>query len=129
MSGYKDLDVYKRSYAAARAVYKIIKEYPHEERDGMVDQMRRASLSIPMNIAEWYARNDSQKEFKRFLLMAVGSANEMLVLVDFSKDVGYISEETHAKAFAEYDVICRMLSNFIKSIERDNAGKSRQSKI
>ena len=124
MSGFKNLDIYQRSYAAAKAVYMTVKNFPVFERDGMCDQMRRASLSIPMNIAEGYAKKASQADFRRFLMMAIGSANEMIVLLDFSKDVGYISEETHSKAAAEYEEIAKMLNTFIQSVSK-NAGKSR----
>ena len=119
MSGYRDLEIYRRSYAAARAVYEMVKGYPTFEIDrGIADQMRRASLSIPTNIAEGYAKNASQADFRRFLLMALGSANEMQVLLDFSEDVGYLNEMTHAKAIAEYEEICKMLSKFIQSVSK-----------
>ena len=116
MSGFRELEIYRRSYAAARAIYEMVKSYPkYEINHGVADQMRRASLSIPMNIAEGYGKKDSQADFRRFLKMALGSANEMQVLLDFSKDVGYIQTETHAKAIAEYEEICKMLSKFIQS--------------
>ena len=120
MSGFRELGIYRRSYAAAKATYEMVKKYPSFETHGMADQMRRASLSIPMNIAEGYAKKDSQAEFRRFLLMALGSANEMQVLLDFSKDIGYIQEQTHAKANAEYQEICKMLSKFIKSMAKSS---------
>ena len=49
--------------------------------------------------------------------MAIGSANEMSVLLDYSRDLGYITEEEHEKASKEYDEIGRMLSAFIQTIE------------
>ena len=101
VSGYKELKVYRRSYKAAKAVYEMTAGFPKEERYGITNQLKRASLSIPLNIAEGYAKRESQEEFKRFLMMALGSSNEVLVLLDFSKDVKYISEEIHEKAFAE----------------------------
>ena len=120
MSGFRELEVYRRSYAAAKAVYEMVKKYPNYEiQKGIADQMRRASLSIPMNIAEGYAKKSSQADFRRFLLMALGSANELQVLLDFSKDVGYLQAETHAKAIAEYEEICKMLSKFIQSIKHN----------
>ena len=120
MSGFRELEIYRRSYAAARAIYEMVKGYPsYEISHGMADQMRRASLSIPMNIAEGYAKKSSQSDFRRFLLIALGSANEMQVLLDFSKDVGYLQAETHAKAVAEYQEICKMLSKFIQSIKHN----------
>ena len=116
MSGYRKLQVYERSYQAARAIYRITKEFPKEERYGMVDQMRRASLSIALNIAEGYAKKESQQEFKRFLLMAMGSANEMEVLINFAGDEGYISKETHEKAAEEYATIGKMLNRMIQRV-------------
>ena len=107
MSGYKELAVYERSYQAAKAVYRMTERYPKEEIYGMTNQMRRASLSIALNIAEGYVKRESQQEFKRFLMMAKGSANEMEVLIEFSADMGYITEETYVKAKREYETIGR----------------------
>jgi len=121
MGGYRDLKVYERSYAAAKAIYKMTEKFPKEEVYGMTNQMRRASLSIPMNIAEGYAKKESQIEFKRFLMMAIGSANEMSVLIDFSKDFEYIEKDVHAKAAAEYEEICKMLNTLIQKVGKKEA--------
>ena len=116
--GYERLEVYERSYKAGLAVYRMTKAYPKEERYAMTDQMRRASVSIPLNIAEGYAKRSSQEEFRRFLLMAIGSSNEMSVLIEYSRDLGYISEEQYMKARTEYDEIGRMLNSFIQSVSK-----------
>ena len=118
--GYERLEVYKRSYKAGLAVYRTTQAYPKEERYAMTDQMRRASVSIPLNIAEGYAKRSSQEEFKRFLFMAIGSSNEMSVLIEYSKDLGYISEEQYEKASQEYDEIGRMLNSLIKAVGKGN---------
>ena len=118
MSGYKELLVYQRGYAAARSIYRMTESYPKEERYGITDQIRRAAVSIPLNIAEGYAKKDSQAEFGRFLDMAKGSANEVSVLIDFSRDLGYISEEVHTKATAEYEEIAKMLSTLSKRTKK-----------
>ena len=118
--GYENLAVYERSYRAGLSVYKVTSKYPREERYAMTDQMRRASISIPLNIAEGYAKRSSQEEFKRFLLMAIGSSNEMSVLIEYSKDLGYISEEQYVKASKEYDEIGRMLNSLIKAVGKGN---------
>ena len=86
MSGYKELQVYRKGYAAAKSVYRMTERYPKEERYGIIDQMRRASVSIALNVAEGYAKKESQQEFKRFLMMAMGSANEMSVLIQRIND-------------------------------------------
>ena len=116
MGGYRDLQVYERSYAAARAIYKMTETFPKEEIYGITNQMRRAAISVPMNIAEGYAKRESQAEFKRFLMMAIGSANEMNVLIDFAKDFEYIEKDVHEKAWTEYEEIGKMLNSFIKKV-------------
>ena len=113
---HRKLKVYEKSYKAGLAIYEMTKAYPEEEKYGMTSQMRRASTSIPLNIAEGYAKRSSQEEFKRFLLMAIGSAEEIRVLLDFSKDLGYITKERYEKASKEYDEIGKMLTSLIKKV-------------
>ena len=117
MNGYERLQVYQRGYAAAKSVYRMTDSYPKEERYGITDQMRRAAVSVALNIAEGYAKKDSQLEFKRFLEMAKGSAYEMSVLIDLSRDLGYINEEKHDKASKEYEEISKMLNILIKRVK------------
>ncbi len=113
--GYRKLAVYERSYKAALAIHRIKEGFPAEEKYSMGDQIWRAAISIPMNIAEGYGKQDSTAEFKRYLRMAMGSSNEVKVLLDFAKDLKYIEEGIYRKAFAEYDEIGRMLHGLIKS--------------
>ena len=72
--------------------------------------MKRASTSIPLNIAEGWGKRKNGNEFKRFLMMAIGSCDEMRVLLDFSKDLGFITAEVHTQMYAAYDEIGKMLS-------------------
>ena len=121
MKSYKELQIYQRGYEAAKACYRMTEEYPESEKYGVTNQMRRAALSIPLNIAEGFAKRESQSEFKRFLMMAIGSANEMQVLIDFSYDLGYIGKEKHDRAIQEYEEISKMLNVLIAKIKRENA--------
>ena len=116
--GYKDLQVYKRSYKAAIAIYKVTNGFPKEEQYGITNQIRRAAVSIPLNIAEGYAKRESQTEFKRFLLIATGSANEVSVLIEFAKDLKMLSVEAYKKASAEYEEIGKMLNGLIKTVTK-----------
>ena len=127
MQGFKDLRVYEKSYKAARAIYQLSEGFPKEEMYAITSQIRRASLSIPLNIAEGYVKRRSQREFKRFLEMAIGSSNEVSVLLDFAKDLGYISRERYEKASREYEEISRMLNVFIKKVEEQR--KSLKSNV
>ena len=113
---FKDLKIYEKSYKAAKAIYKnIASKFPKDETYGLSSQIKRASISIPLNIAEGYGKGESTKEMLRFMYMARGSVNEVLVLLDFAADFGYISEEECHKAREAYEEIGRMITGFIKS--------------
>ena len=94
----------------------MTERFPKEEIYGLTSQIRRAATSIPLNIAEGYAKRESQAEFKRYLTMALGSSDEMQVLINFVKDLGYINLETYKKSREAYKEIAKMLSKMIKSI-------------
>lgn len=72
-----DLEVYKLSLKALQLLYKFLIKIPHSERD-TIDQLKRASKSVPANIAEGFAKRSSEKEFKRFLKIALGSSDEVV---------------------------------------------------
>ena len=114
IQNYDDLEVYQKSYSLALRVYEIAKQLPKNEEYGLTNQMKRAALSIPLNIAEGYGKRESAAEFNRFLAMAKGSCDEMKVTADFCKDLGFISSETHDILKASYDEIGKMLYSLIK---------------
>ena len=114
--GYEDLKVYEKSYKSALSIYRITESFPKGEIYGLTSQIRRAATSIPLNIAEGYAKKESQAEFKRYLMMALGSSDEMQVLLDFVKDLGYVNPETHKKARETYKEIAKMLNSMVRSI-------------
>ena len=114
--GYKDLKVYEKSYKAAKAIYlNVASKFPKDEKHGLTDQIKRASISIPLNIAEGYGKGDSKKEFVRFLNIARGSVNETLVILEFAKDLGYINENDWKNASEAYEEIGKMLTGLINS--------------
>ena len=119
MQGYKGLKVYEKSYKAAKAIYlKIASKFPEEEKYGLKSQIQRAATSIPLNIAEGYGKGDTKKEMLRFMYMARGSIQEVMVLLDFAKDFGYITKEEQEKAISEYEEIGKMLTGFIQSKQK-----------
>ena len=75
MSGYKNLDVYKRAYKLALDVHRLTQTFPNVEKHELGSQLRRAAVSITLNIAEGYGRKDSAGEFQHFLRNALGSCN------------------------------------------------------
>ena len=110
IKGYEDLEIYREGYSLALEVYVIAQEYPDYARYEIGRQIRNACVSVPMNIAEGYSKNDSELEFKRYLRMAMGSCSEMKVLLDLSKDLGYIDEAKSTMLKAKYDTLGRRIN-------------------
>ncbi len=86
---YMQLDVYKESKALVMLVYALLKRFPKEEQYALCDQLRRAVISIPSNIAEGSGRRSS-KEQVHFLEIAYGSLREVSCQMDIACDLGYI---------------------------------------
>ncbi len=107
---YEDLEVFKKSYNVALELYKRTKDFPREELLGLISQIKRAATSIPLNIAEGYGKRESVKEFKRYLLMSVGSCDEMKVLLNFSCDLGYITRAEYERYRELYNEVGKMLN-------------------
>lgn len=112
---FRDLNVWQKAHILVLEVYKITKEFPKEERFGIVSQLRRSASSIPTNIVEGHKRK-SRKEFLNFLNTADSSLEETKYHILLSKDLGYIKE----KEFSELNKLCdevgRMLYGFQKSL-------------
>ena len=89
---YRKLDVYKNAKFLSHEVCKLIKTYPIDERFALCDQLRRAVMSIPINIAEGFGRFSS-KEKAHFIQIAFGSLNEVMCELELSLDEGYITQE------------------------------------
>ena len=109
IQSFREIKVYQKSYEVMIELYRKVQSFPKDELYGLTSQIKRASTSIPLNIAEGYGKRENINEFKRFLLMAIGSCDEMKVLLDISKDLGFIDEEFHKRKEQEYDEIGRML--------------------
>ena len=116
MQSYKELEVYQWAYSQVLEVYALVKRFPEDERYGLSSQLKRAATSIPLNIAEGYGKVETGKEVVRFLSMARGSSAEMEVLLDLTKDLGYITAEEYSKLKSKQESVGRMLTGLIKSL-------------
>ena len=111
VSRVEDLDVFQRAYRLSLEIHRASLEFPRIEQFALADQVRRASKSICANLAEGFGRQrQSKPEFRRFLIMAIGSADEMQVWMLYCRDLGYIDEATAEHWRGEYREIARMLS-------------------
>ena len=111
VSRVEDLAVFRRAYRVSLEVHRASLEFPRIEQFALADQVRRASKSICANLAEGFGRQQqSRPEFRRFLIMAIGSADEMQVWVLYCRDLGYIASDVAERWRGEYQEIARMLS-------------------
>ena len=114
MRSFEDLEVFKRAYRVSLEVHRRSLNWPPLEQRALGDQVRRASKSIVANIAEGYGRQKQSKaEFKRFLWMATGSADEMRVWARYALDLGYLDEQIWREWRDEYQTIAKMLQSLL----------------
>ena len=111
---YRDLRIYQRSYQTALEIHRLTLKFPAFERGELGSQLRRSSSSIPINIAEGYGRKKSSDDFKRFLVIALGSCDETSVLLDFAHDLNYLDEKSYVELKAKYDEIGKGLNKTIQ---------------
>jgi len=91
LQSYKEFVVWQKAYQLVLEIYKITKGFPKAEIFGLAQQMRRASVSIPSNIAEGYTR-EHKTEYHRFLSIAYGSLSELETQYLLSIDLGYVKQ-------------------------------------
>ena len=92
-NGYRDLIVWQKSIALVVAIYKLTAHFPREEIYGLTSQIKRASVSIPSNIAEG-SRRRTQKDVRHFLTIAYGSASELETQIEIAKQLKLLADET-----------------------------------
>ncbi len=90
IKNHKDLEVWKKSMDLVSNIYKITESFPNKELYGLTNQIRRAAVSIPSNIAEGAARN-SKKEFIQFLYIALGSLSELETQIIIANRLEYLN--------------------------------------
>ena len=119
MQDFRDLKVWERAHELTLEVYKVSRDFPSDERFGLTSQLRRATASIPANIAEGCGRNTGP-ELRRFLEIAMGSASEVEYHLILAKDLSLLQTDLH---LAMNDRVCevkRMLAAFIKKLRTEN---------
>jgi four helix bundle protein len=112
MGTYHDLTVWKKSIALAKAVYQQTSKFPSDERFGLVNQMRRCSVSIPSNIAEGFGRG-SDKELIQFMYVSLGSSNELDTQLTLSLELSFLSQDNYKFLTGLNDEVSKMLSSLI----------------
>ena len=115
MEDYRDLIVWQRSMELVKAVYPLAKQLPKEETFALSNQLRRAVISIPSNIAEGYGRN-SKQDYLRFLNIARSSKNEVETQLQICLLLEYLHSEDIAYALDLCKEVSKMLTALINSL-------------
>jgi four helix bundle protein len=116
MKSHKDLDVWKRSVELVTMIYIVTKNFQKEEIYGLTNQIRRAAVSIPSNIAEGAARSHS-KEFIQFLFISLGSISELETQITISDNLKYLQITHSSKIQNELAELRKMILGLIRYLE------------
>jgi four helix bundle protein len=114
---FERLRVYKDAVSFADEVYTLTKSFPKEEVFGIVGQIHRASLSVPLNIAEGSGR--SKREFRVYLSRARTSLYECIPLLELCLRQGFVDPETHGYHYERVNHLSKLVSALIKSVRPD----------
>jgi len=117
LKDFRSLNVWEKGHKITVSIYKLTQSFPKEEMYGITSQIRRASTSIPTNIAEGCGRG-SDADFARFLQMSFGFANETQYLLLLCFELGYIAEENYIELNISIQEIKKMLSKLIIAIRK-----------
>jgi four helix bundle protein len=117
MSDYRNLKVWQRTIEFVTSVYALTQSFPSHELYGLTSQIRRAATSIALNITEG-ATSGYDSEYKRFLNLAIRSANEVATGFEIAKRLKYCSEEQAGKQIHECDEIAAMLQGLSRSLKK-----------
>ena len=117
LGNYKNLDVWKTSMELVKEVYNISSMFPKDERFALKDQINRAVVSVPSNIAEGKGRQ-SKDEFKQFLFIAKGSLYEVDTQLNIAIELGYIDYEQAKQAFELITRIDKMLTKLTQYLKQ-----------
>lgn len=112
---FKNLNIWQTSFQLSKKIYLITRNFPKEELYGITSQLRRATLSIPTNIAEGCGRR-TYRDFRSFLYNALGSCLEVENLLIFSKELSYIDETTFNQAINEFVILRRRILCLINKV-------------
>lgn len=112
---FRDLEVWKLGKAIVIDAYQVTRAFPRDELYGLVSQIRRASVSIPSNVAEGFNRRHNA-EYRQFLYVALGSCAELETHTEIAQDLGFMKASESERLLEQLDHESKMLRNLIKRL-------------
>lgn len=113
---YRDLSVWQLAMQLTEAVYAVTRSFPQIELYALANQLQRAAVSIPSNIAEGHARNTT-RDYLRFVSIAMGSLAEVETQIELAARLNYLGIEQRDALFTTTDELGRMLQGLRKSLQ------------
>ncbi|MDE2179320.1 MAG: four helix bundle protein [candidate division NC10 bacterium] len=118
MKDFRELKVWEKAHHLTLGVYKASQSFPRDEMYGLMSQIRRASASVPANIAEGCGR-DGDAELARFLQIAMGSASELDYHLMLARDLNLLNSSDYERLAIDVAEVKRMLTSFIQKLKAD----------
>ena len=115
---YRDLIAWQKARALVKSIYVLAERFPKHELYGLTQQVRRAGVSVPSNIAEGYGRG-TRKDYVHFLHAARGSLYEVETQLFLAQDLGYLPESVAATSLERIAGCSKLLHGLIASLQRD----------
>ncbi len=114
---FEKFEIWHQARKFANDIYTVVKTFPKEERYGLIDQLRRAAVSIALNIAEGSDRR-SDLDFGRFLRLAMGSLEEVVTALYIARDQGYISQKKFDILYEEANFLAARINKLMGNLKR-----------
>lgn len=119
MKDFRSLKVWEKAHALTLAIYKSTEQFPKQELYALTNQIQRAAVSIPANIAEGCGK-DSDAELKRYFSIAMGSSSELEYLLLLARDLGYLQANTYQSIQTDLIETRKMLNAFIQKLKANH---------
>ncbi|MCX6035739.1 MAG: four helix bundle protein [Chloroflexi bacterium] len=118
MKDFRELKVWEKAHHMVLAVYKATEIFPRQELYSLTNQIQRAAVSIPANIAEGCGKS-GDADFRRYLQIAMGSASELEYLLLLAHDLNYLGEEVYGELSNSLVEIRKMLNALLQRLKAD----------
>jgi len=119
MKDFRSLKVWEKAHALTLAIYKSTEQFPKQEIYSLTNQIQRAAVSIPANIAEGCGK-DSDAELKRYSSIAMGSSSELEYLLLLAHDLGYLQPHLYQTLQSDLVETRKMLNGFIQKLKSNH---------
>lgn len=127
LESFRELKIWQKGMLLVKAIYGVTRSFPQEERFGLTDQMRRAAVSIPSNIAEGFQRWH-EKEFKQHLNIALGSLAELETQVLIACELNYLHKDAFQTLEETIAHTTKMTINMAKALQTRTGDRRPEAK-